>query len=876
MIRDQKVDLIKIITASILATIVIGAFSIPFGMVPALGNFLFPGNGLWLVPDEVPISQTIKSSKIDNDVQVVRDQWGIPHIYGSSESDIIYALGYVHAQDRLFQMEMARRQSRGRLSEILGPDYLEMDKYNLAMLKEYWANETLEKMKQSSDPKVQEIYGMLLKYCDGVNSYINTHQNSLPLEFRFLNIKPAPWTPLDSLVFEKYMSEMLTWEYYDFIATQLVNILPSAEYDELVGLPLDYQIPICPNYGEFPDISVPYSELNANPIGSQESQNKDSFIAGLSRDFINSLKNIPQEQERLTAKNNKALGSNNWVVNGSKTYSGKPILCNDMHLEHALPGIWYEAHLIDTVHGWNGYGFFIAGVPVPIVGHNNYVAWGFTNTAYDVLDWYYYNKVDSNHYMYKGAVTEYGTINYTIPIKGQADYKYTVKTTVHGPVFTDFLSSDLLGIYSDYDIACKWVAQNVTWDFLALYGYSHATNRAEFDAASEYFGCPAQNHIYADISGHIGIRPTGIVPLRDDTTYPLPAWHRGNGTMLYNGSRGEGEWISYLPFSDLPHSENPEQCYLASNNQMIAGPDFLNQYSTQHPLGIDEGYRARRINTLLASHTGITIEDMKNFQLDVYSTIAGNMTPILIQYLNDKPGKTTAEINALNALSSWDYIMDNTKGTPTLFEIWLEVFLDKTFSDDMAFYEVEYKPSMALLEKLTREDQYSPWFDNRDTLLVIETRNDTMDLALNTALTALESFFGTSDINQWIWGNIHKVEFSHITGLSALGRGPYPINGTGFTLTPSWSSHWNGTHVVVDIAKWGASERMIVDFSDMNKSVSIIPSGQRGISTSKHYTDQLTMYLRGEYHPQYVGADTLSAFRSEWIESRLTFKAGGV
>jgi penicillin amidase len=150
MIRDQKVDLIKIITASILATIVIGAFSIPFGMVPALGNFLFPGNGLWLVPDEVPISQTIKSSKIDNDVQVVRDQWGIPHIYGSSESDIIYALGYVHAQDRLVQMEMARRQSRGRLSEILGPDYLEMDKYNLAMLKEYWANETLEKMKQSS------------------------------------------------------------------------------------------------------------------------------------------------------------------------------------------------------------------------------------------------------------------------------------------------------------------------------------------------------------------------------------------------------------------------------------------------------------------------------------------------------------------------------------------------------------------------------------------------------------------------------------------------------------------------------------------------------------------------------------------------------
>jgi penicillin amidase len=872
MERNQNVDLKKIITAGIMCAIIIGVFSVPFGMIPALGNFLFPGNGLWLVPDEVPLSETIQSSQITNDVQVYRDQWGIPHIYGSSETDIIYALGYVHAQDRLFQMEMARRQSRGRLSEILGPEYLEMDKFNLAMLKEYWANKTLEEMKNSVDPKVQEVYQLLLKYCDGVNYFINTHRNALPLELRFLNIKPSPWTPLDSLVFEKYMAEMLTWEYYDFTATQLANILPSAEYDELIEVPLDYQIPICPNYGEFSDISAPYSELNAQPNGAQE---QNSFITGLSKAFMESIKTIPQEQKRLAAKNNKVIGSNNWVVNGSKTQSGKPILCNDMHLEHALPGIWYEAHLIDTVHGLNGYGFFIAGVPVPIVGHNNYIAWGFTNTAFDVLDWYYYNQVDSDHYMYKGTPTKYGTINYSIPVKGQADYKFTVKTTVHGPVFTDFLSSDLLGDYSSYDIACQWVAQNVTWDFLALYGYTHSTNRTEFDAASEYFGCPAQNHIYADVSGHIGIRPTGIVPIRDDTTYPLPGWHRGNGTMLYNGSRGEGEWTSYLPFSSLPHSENPEQCYLASNNQMIAGPDFLNQYYTQHPLGIEDGYRARRINTLLASHTDITIEDMINFQLDVYSTIAGNMTPILVQYLNDKSGKSAKEIAALNALSSWDYVMDKTKGTPTLFEIWLEVFLDKTFSDDMEFYGVEYQPPFAFLEKLTREDQYSTWFNYRETSMDIETRNDTMDLALNTALNALELYFGTANIDEWIWGDIHIVAFPHITEIESLGSGPYPVNGTGFTLTPSWSSHWNGTHVVVEIADWGASERMIVDFSDMNQSISVIPSGERGVSTSKHYTDQLALYLNGKYHVQYFGADTLSEFRSEWIESRLKFVAGG-
>jgi penicillin amidase len=877
MERNQIVDLKKIIIAAGLSAIIISVFSLPLGMYPALGNFMFPGNGLWLVPDEVPLSQTIQSDSISEDVQVYRDQWGIPHIYGSSEKDIIYALGYLHAQDRLFQMEMCRRQNRGRLSEILGPDYIDTDKFNLAMLKEYWANETLQAMINSADPTIHYVYEVLLIYCEGVNAYISTHMNALPLEFRFLNFEPDPWTPLDSLVFEKYMSEMLTWDYNDFIATELVNILSPTDYNDILGLPLDYQIPICPGYGEFTDISVPPSLLNleAKPQAAQE---QDSFLVGLSRAFMNSIETIPQEQKRIIAKENSVIGSNNWVVNGSKTASHLPILCNDMHLEFALPGIWYEAHVVDTTTGWNGYAFFLAGVPVPIVGHNQKIAWGFTNTAYDVLDWYYYNTTDEDHYMYKGVETAYGKINYTIPVKGQATIDFTVKNTTHGPVFTDFLESidpSFLDAYPSNEIACKWISQNVSWTLLALYGYSHASNRAEFDGNATFWGAPAQNQIYADVDGHIGIRPTGSVPIRDDISNGLPAWNTGNGTMLYNGSQGEGEWTSYLPFGNLPHSEDPEQCYLNSNNQMVAGPDFLNQYSLQHPLAIDEGYRARRINTLLASHNEITVEDMMSFQLDVYSELAGNMTPILRDVINyNKTSKSAIDIAALNALSSWDYIMDKNKGTPTLFDIWLEVFMDKTFSDEMADYGVDYGPTYPFLEKLTREDEYSHWFDNISSGAV-EYRNETIIAAWDTALTALQDFYGSSDIADWKWGDIHQIMVEHITGLEALSRGPIAINGTSFTLTPSWSNHWDGSKVVVQAATWGASERMIVDFSDMNKSISVIPSGQRGVSTSKHYTDQLYMYLNGEYHTQYFGADSTSEFQSGWIESQLKFVAGG-
>jgi penicillin amidase len=877
----QKTAVKKVSMASFISIMLIITFSIPLGIIPPVGNLFFPGDGIWDLPGEVPEYEQFTINALSSNVTVLRDEWGIPHIYGKNESDIVYALGYVHAQDRLFQMDMARRLTRGKLSEIMGPDALPVDKFNLNMMKDYWANETVNQMIASTDPEIQKIYSILVSYIAGVNFYIENNLDNLPFEFKLLNYRPDPWTMVDTFSFAKYMAEDLTWGYTDFMASIIVESIGLANYTALFGLPKPYQIPICPNYGEFSDISVPSSILDAGEsISTPESSSDGSMlnVKELSNAFISAVSEIPQEKERIDYGLIK--GSNNWAVNGSKTESGMPILANDMHLGFNLPGIWYEAHLVNTnpAEDWNVYGFFLAGVPVPIVGHNAEIAWGFTNVAYDVLDWYYYNKVDDDHYMYKGASTAFEELNYDIKVKGQEPVEYTIKSTVHGPEFSGLLAEDLVSSgFENYFISSKWIAQNVTWEFLALYKYTHSSNRAEFNAASEFFGAPAQNHIYADVHGTIGIRPTGKVPIRDDTTYGLPAGHTGNGTMPYNGSKGEGEWIGYVPFNDLANCENPDQGYLASANQISAGPDFLKDYSLQHPLGIASGYRGRRINTLLASNDDITVEDMKNFQLDVYSTRAGNFTPSLLTAMNTLSSKTTIQQSVYDLLSDWDFIMDKDGVEATIFNVWIEIFREETYGDDLANLEipgVTALPDYPVLEKITRENLASSWFDDITTTIV-EDGEDIMLNALNTALTALEEYFGTSDINKWIWGDIHQRAFPHLTEFESLSAGPYPVNGTGYTVTPSWGSNWRDGEVRESISYGGASERLIVDFSDLNKSISVIPSGERGVTTSNHYTDQLELYLVGDYHPQYFGAESIIAFQDQWIESTISFLSGG-
>ncbi len=864
--KQKSKTIMNLCIVSIITLGLVLAFTIPFGSFPPLGKFLLPGEGVWDIQDEVKSKEILQVSSLNDDVTIYRDKWGVPHIYGTTEKDIVFALGYVQAQDRLFQMDMARRITRGLLSEVIGPDALEADRFSINKLKEYWANETLNDLIESTNPIDQKIYEEIVSYSNGINYYIQ-NMKFLPLEYSFLNFEPALWSPLDTICFIKYMSEKLSWSYDDFNFLRLFNALGLETYLELFDLP--FQIPITVDYGEYNSSSLSMKRDYSHIEVSKTQEKVIEELSNIFSIFMNEIEEIPGEKEFIEER--ELSGSNNWVIDGNKTESARPLLSNDMHLAHDIPGIWYEAHLVNPLSDFNVYGFFLAGVPFPIVGHNSYVGWGMTNTGFDVIDWYYYKGINETHYWYKGQPKAYTIYEFEIPVKNQNPEIFTVKNTVHGPVMTDFVNTDdLSGDLNDV-IACKWIAHNISYETRTLYGWSHSKNIDDFNEASNHFSTPAQNLVYADIHGDIGIRPTGKVPIRDDSN--IPSWHFGNGTMPYNGSEGNGEWIGYIPFEFLPVSENPEQNFLVSANQISAGSEY--QYHLQHPLDVNPGYRARRINEMIASGDNFEVEDMINIQLDVYSVKAGNFTPYLLDVVDSISNKDTLQQNVFDLLSDWDYIMDKERSAPTIYYLWLEIFFEETFIDEMVDLGSPRFPRHAVLELLTKTNETSMWFDDIDTPET-ETRDDIILRAFNLAIQGLEAFFDTEDISQWEWGQINTKYIPHITGLSALAYGPVGVNGTEDTVNPVYSKTvWRNNEVGISLGSGGASERMIIDFNDLNKSLSIIPSGQRGISSSEHYVDQLEMYLRGEYHVQYFAAESIEEFREAWIESTIIFEAGG-
>ncbi len=873
MLNSQKNTLIKIVGAGGISIILIVGLLTPLGIIPPLGSLLLPGDGIWKVPQEISHFEELSYSGLSDKVNVFRDEWGVPHIYGSNFGDIVFALGYCHAQDRFFEMDMARRSVRGLLSEILGPEMLDQDRFNLMKLEEYWANETLKVLASNSDPDIQEMYDDFILYTAGVNLYLSEHSDTKPVEYHLLDADFRSWEMIDSLCMVKYLSEYFTWNYHDMDRFNVVNSIGFDAYTELFGYPFPYQIPVTPGYGEYDDVSYP-SEISGS-IDKEFYTEAEMRIVQFADSFQTSLERLPQEKERLGRESDilgaTLQGSNNWAVSGNRTSTGKPILATDMHAGWPLPGIWYEAHLVDITSDFNVYGLCFPGIPFPITGNTRYIGWANTIAMFDMIDWYYYDTIDASHYWYKGQSLEYETIEVTIPVKGRSPETFTIKSTVHGPVFTDLVPTP--AEYSDLAIACKWVAQNVTRDYLAIWGYLHAQNAQEFDEASQYMEMLPLNIVYADIHGNIGIRPNAKVPIRNDTG--IPSWNPGGGSMMYNGSAGHGEWIGYLPFEELPHAENPSQGYLCSANQIIAGPDYPN-IEIVNQAGTAMGYRARRLNNLLASDDHITMEDMKDFQLDVYSVRAGNFTPHFLDVLESIPSPTPLQQSVLDELSSWDFIMDKDEVAPTIFNIWFEAYHSATFDDEILEYDLPRSPSWAVLEKFTRENATSKWFDNISTL-TIESRDDIILQAFDTALDALERYFETDDISKWTWGTIHQLLFWHISGLLPFDAGPFPGDGTGVTLNPSGTDNFNNGNVRRQSAMGGASERMIIDFANFSNSLSVLPSGQRGISTSKHYTDQLEkLFLNGEYHYTHFDLDTPEKIVTGIkIESRIVFNPGG-
>ncbi|MFX0183797.1 MAG: penicillin acylase family protein, partial [Candidatus Hodarchaeota archaeon] len=523
MLKIQKIAFVKVLVASLISIVLIAVLFTPFGIYPPLGSLLLPGDGIWKVPQEVPEYEELSIPGLSEDVIVYRDEWGVPHIYGGNLGDMLFAFGYCHAQDRWFQMDMMRRSARGLLSELLGPSELENDKFQKMKLEEYWANETLKMFQTSTNPRIQEMYQHFLMYTEGVNTYLKTHPEK-PLEYYLLDADIREWELIDSLSAVKFLSEYFTWHYYDFDAYRIGTSLSVNDYQELYGFPFPYQIPVTPNYGQYDDITLPLSVNNSSSMKHESSSTFPSYrLTKVIDQFMKGIEGFPQERKRLKTEIGYT-GSNNWVVSGNKTATGKPMLATDMHLGWTLPGLWYEVHLVNTSSDFNMYGLSLPGIPFPINGNTRYVGWAHTLAMFDLLDWYYYNGINDTHYYYKGQATKYETMEISIPVKGQEPVNFIINSTIHGPVFTGLTQAKE---FSDLVIACKWVAQNITQDYFWIFEAMRAKDVYEFDAANKYLEMLPLNIAFADVHGNIGMRPNAKVPIRNDTD--IPEWHLGGG-----------------------------------------------------------------------------------------------------------------------------------------------------------------------------------------------------------------------------------------------------------------------------------------------------------------------------------------------------------
>ena len=789
---------------------------------------------------------TLRLAGLTAPVTIIRDKFGIPHTYASNVHDLFFAQGYVHAQDRLWEMEASRMGISGRTSELsLSTKTIEQDKFVRTL---GWRRAARADYNALSG----EGKAILQAYADGVNAFITTHQDSLPIEFLIVGLfgskgpgyKPEAWTPIDTLQFAKVMAWRLSgnWE-QELFRTRLLAGFSQQGVQAIADLQPSY------DYQNRP-IIVP---------GDVAWERVPAGLAAL------------QRLDALSGPRGRGIGSNNWVVAGSRTTTGLPLLANDPHLGFQMPSIWYFNSLHCDPVGpdcpYDVIGASFPGVPGIIIGHNARIAWGVTNVGPDVQD-LFLEKVTGSQYEFQGRQIDLTFVPETMTIKGKLPEDYepspnetssydaatntttitlSVRYTRHGPLISD-VSEDFSEL--DYPVAFAWTAINapekVSDSFLSL---NRAQNWDEFREALRMFGTPSQNFVYADMDGNIGYQMPGRIPIRakGDGQLPVPGW------------TGEYEWTGYIPFDELPSVLNPPQGYIVTANNAVVGPD----YSYFLSLEWDRGYRARRIVDLIESKDTLSPDDMSAIQSDDLNLSAQEIVP----YLSALSVEGDAQ-KVLDAIRQWDFHEHADRVGAAAYQVFWLYLLRDTFDDDLGELAADYvngddlnRQAMALL--LAQPD--SKWWDDAQTTDRVETRDDILKKSLADAARALTAEFG-GDPSQWTWGRLHTVTFkSQALGdspvSSIFNRGPFAVSGntalvnnTGGSFDVAYPKKpGDPAPRLADILReqYGPSLRIINDLSDWNASRYIHTTGQSGLPYHPHYEDMIQPWLKIEYAPMW-------------------------
>ncbi len=817
--KSLNVKYIKLLISLSITIALIAALNSRIGVIPPFGKFLDPFKGFWqnCEPVDKWKDGELKLPGLKDEVKVYFDKRLVPHIFAKNDEDLYYMQGYITAKYRLWQMEIQTHFAAGRVSEITGGDKVDIDKMQRRIGLAYGAQQASEYI--ANDPESKKL---IESYCNGVNAFIkNLQPRDYPFEYKLLNYAPEEWTPIKVGLLLKNMANQLAVFEYDIENNNFISKYGMEAFRHLYPDFIADEDPIIPTGNKWDNLANWKAEdINGKPVAGPTATNNaiSSPIAEL----------FPQ----ILEKPDEITGSNNWAVAGTKTKSGKPILCNDPHLRLGLPSIWYEMHLVSP--NMNTYGATIPGSPAVIIGFNDSIAWGETNAGRDVRDWYKVKFKDArrDEYEVDGKWVKSEKHIEHIKIRGKGEVLDTVIYTKFGIVMFD---ESVKGPQSRMNLAVKWTGHLPSNEFKTFYKLNKAKNYDEYIDALNYYTCPAQNFVFSSRSGDIAIKEQGRFPIRDKATE--------QGKYISDGTKDNHEWETFIPSASNPLSKNPERGFVSSANQHPTDTTYPYYYP-----GLEnfENYRNRRINKMLGEANGIDVDFMKKMQNDNYNLFASEALPVLLNLL-DKSSITEHEKKILESLKKWNFYNNPQEVAPVYFEIWWSE-MRRLLWDEMYDREAPMKlPSNYVTVWFLKTDSTSAFYDNRLTPAK-ETRHDIVLQAFKGIDSTLkekkftesgeddpDTRYVKADMKPHDWGSYKATKISHLLpGLDALSAlnvyngGNYSIvNATSTQNGPSW--------------------RMIVDEGEM-KAYVVYPGGQSGNPGSPFYDNMIKAWAKGEYY----------------------------
>lgn len=748
-----------------------------------------------------------KSDKVKEEVKIYRDNFGVPTIYAKNEGDLWFAVGYIQAQDRLWQMDLYRRTMLGRLSEIFGRDALEYD-FLFRTLDIKTATKEIQKILPA------DVQNALVKYSEGVNAYIKENKGRYPVEFDILNYEPEIWEVEHSLLISRLMAWYLNFSWW----TEIVRW----KIQDKMGIQKTQEI-----FTEYPD-NAPTIIKSSIPV-SKVSKSLSSFL------------NLIRAHREFIGFEGSGSGSNCWVVDGTKSSSGKPILANDPHLTLPIPSHWYEMN-ISTDEFATG-GFCFPGTPFIIIGHNNRIAWGLTNAMIDEVD-FFINHIDTNDttkYVHNKKLMPIFTKEEIIKIGKSDSVIFQVKKTHYGPVINSIHSSICQADgFDSLLVSLKWVGFEPTLETCTFYILNKAKSKNDFVDALKYFGVPGQNFIFADVEGNIGYRLAAKIPIRKNYNPTLPVL----------ASNIDCDWSGFISFENLPELWNPAEHFIASaNNKIVSHPNY---YITNLYM---PGYRIERITQLLNIEPLFSVEDFKQMQMDLLSLHGQKYNKIILNIFLEENSIDPLATQALEYLKNWDYKNTQYDAATSIFNMFFVKLLFNTFHDELGdelYYEYVYFPAFPIntMDKLIESE--SNWFDNIETD-TIETKRWIIKKSFLDAIQELKLKYGT-EIKNWQWGNLHQLTLKHPLGKiqplnSVFNLGPYKLGGSSSTINNSEIDFTKPFEALV-----GPSMRYIVDMYLPVRRYSVLAGGQSGHALHQNYDDQVSLWLNGQYRETYIAA----------------------